>query len=104
MFVFSGEFGRQLKANGGLGTDHGRGNTVLLVGMPVNGGIYGDMFPEAELDRLDQPTPDIEGRTDVDALFAELADWAVPGSSSGVFPGLQDARIESGVNLASLFV
>ncbi len=104
VFVFSGEFGRQLKANGGLGTDHGRGNTVLLVGMPVNGGIYGDMFPEAELDRLDQPTPDIEGRTDVDALFAELADWAVPGSSSSVFPGLQTARIESGVNLASLFV
>ncbi len=104
VFVFSGEFGRQLKANGGFGTDHGTGNTVLVIGMPVNGGVYGEMFPEEELDRLDQPTPDIDGRTDVDALFAELAEWVVPGSSPSVFPGLQNARVEQGVNLAGLFV
>jgi len=103
VFVFSGEFGRQLKGNGGNGTDHGKGNTVLLVGMPVSGGVYGEMFPTEELDRLDEPTPDIEGRTDLDALLAELCDWAEPGSSGQVFPDLAMARIEQGVNLSALF-
>ncbi|MBT3785231.1 DUF1501 domain-containing protein, partial [bacterium] len=32
VFVLGGEFGRQLKSNGGLGTDHGRGNSVLVIG------------------------------------------------------------------------
>ena len=103
VFVFSGEFGRQLKGNGGNGTDHGRGNTVLIVGNPVSGGIYGDMFPAAELDRLDEPTPDIEGKTDLDAVLAELCDWATPGSSGVVFPDLATAAVEQGVNLAALF-
>ncbi|MCZ6856206.1 MAG: DUF1501 domain-containing protein [Gammaproteobacteria bacterium] len=102
VFAFSGEFGRQLKANGGNGTDHGLGNTVLLVGLSVNGGVYGEMFPPEELDRLDEPTPDIEGRTALDAVFAELAEWAVPGSSAQVFPGLAGAPVESGVNLTAL--
>ena len=102
VFVFSGEFGRQLKSNGGLGTDHGRGNSVLLVGLPVNGGVYGEMFPADELSRLAEPSPDIVGRTDVDSVFAALADWVEPGSSSAVFPGIVDARIEQGVNLGSL--
>ncbi len=102
VFAFSGEFGRQLKSNGGNGTDHGLGNTVLLVGLPVTGGVYGEMFPPEELDRLGEPSPDVEGRTALDALFAELADWAVPGSSATVFPGLASAPVEAGVNLAAL--
>ncbi len=75
---------------------------VLLVGMPVRGGIYGEMFPVAELDRLAEPTPDIEGRTDVDALFAEIGDWVAPGSRNQVFPDAVTARTEQGVNLAAL--
>ncbi len=102
VFAFSGEFGRQLKGNGARGTDHGEGNKVLLVGLPVNGGVYGEMFPAGELDRLDEPTPDIDGRTDLDAVFASLCDWAAPGTSSQVFPDLANARIESGVNLSAL--
>lgn len=103
VFVFSGEFGRQLKSNGGNGTDHGKGNTVLLVGQPVSGGVYGELFPPGELDRLGEATPDIEGRTDVDALLAEICDWVTPGSSPQVFSDLAGARTESGVNLSALF-
>ena len=102
VFTFSGEFGRQLKGNGAKGTDHGKGNKVLLIGEPVNGGVYGEMFPPDELDRLGEPTPDIDGRTDLDALFANLCDWAAPGTASQVFPDLAGARIEQGVNLSAL--
>ena len=37
------EFGRRVAENGSAGTDHGRGNTVFLLGNAVNGGsFYGD--------------------------------------------------------------
>ena len=64
--------------------------------------VYGEMFPAEELPRLAEPSPDIVGRTDVDSIFAALADWVDPGSSSTVFPGIKDARIEQGVNLGVL--
>ena len=61
--------------------------------------LASEMFPADELSRLAEPSPDIVGRTDVDSVFAALADWVEPGSSSAVFPGIVDARIEQGVNL-----
>ena len=51
VFAFAGEFGRQIRANGDAGTDHGEGTYVILIGEGVNGGIYGDMYPEAELSK-----------------------------------------------------
>ncbi len=103
VLMFSGEFGRQLRANGDAGTDHGRGNCVLLVGLPVRGGIYGDLFPSAELARLDEPTPDIDGRTELDALLAPLVDYLAPGTASTVLPVHASASVEAGVTLSRLF-
>lgn len=102
-FVFAGEFGRQLKDNGGNGTDHGVGNAVILVGESVRGGVYGDMFPEAELARLDEPSPDITGLTGIDHAFGAMCEWVQSGSKGVVFPNSADAPLESGLNLGTLF-
>lgn len=73
VFVVAGEFGRQLKANGDNGCDHGKGNSMLVIGREVNGveadktsSVYGDMFPVAELNRLNESSPDIAGLTDAE--------------------------------------
>jgi uncharacterized protein (DUF1501 family) len=41
VLVLYTEFGRQLKENGSIGTDHGNGNMILVIGQPVKGGLYG---------------------------------------------------------------
>lgn len=102
MLVVNGEFGRQLVDNGGNGTDHGRGNDMLVIGEPVAGGLYGGKFPPGELSRLGVRGADIEGLTAIDHLFGRLADWLEPGSASEVFPGLEAAPLEPGLDLRGL--
>ena len=80
VFVLGGEFGRQLRANGDNGTDHGRGTSILIIGNGVRGGVYGDMFPEEELARLDDDSPDITGLTTIDTIYAKVCDWVQAGS------------------------
>ena len=103
VLVFAGEFGRQLRANGANGCDHGKGNYALVIGNAVNGGVYGDMFPQGELARLDTPSSDIDGLTDFDHILGSVADWVVPGSGDSVFPRRTIAAIEPGVNFSNLF-
>ncbi len=89
VFLFTGEFGRQLKSNGDNGTDHGRANTVLAIGGNVNGGVYGEMFPAIEAANdgsgkapYDYFNRDIEGRTSFDAVFKKVADWVNNGNDT----------------------
>lgn len=103
VFCFQGEFGRQLMANGENGTDHGRANSVLLIGKNVRGGIYGDMFPQSEIARINSPSADIQGRTTIDHVYGALCDWAQPGAGDIVFPNRVNSRLESGVSLNGLF-
>jgi len=103
VLCFQGEFGRQLMANGENGTDHGSGNSVILVGQNVRGGIYGDMFPEDELSRLNRPSADIRGLTAIDHVYGELCDWALPGAGDVVFPNRGSENSESGIRLDRLF-
>jgi len=115
VFSFCGEFGRQIRDNGRGGTDHGAGNLMLMVGSNVRGGIYGEMFPDAELAKYDLPenqTPEIEKLTDIDYLFASVCDWVEPNSGNIVFPRIGDTSLptedqairESGINFSNMFV
>ena len=99
VFMFSTDFGRQIKANGTNGTDHGNGNYSILVGKSINGGLtHGEMFPDREAnpehpDNIGKVIPfqkqgaDILGRTSAKRILYEATNWAHPGIASSVVPG-----------------
>ena len=99
IYVFSGEFGRQLKSNGAGGTEHGNGNTILVYGDQVNGGIYGELFPDSEIELMQDWNQHIEGKTSFERVFAAITEWALPGSSLSIFPSHNQRSIESGNEL-----
>jgi len=98
VFVFNGEFGRQLSSNSGLGTDHGRGNSVLLVGKALKGKILGEMFPQSEIPRFEKISSDIEGKTEITQLYAKVCEW-MGADASRVLPDYQNQIVEDGVDL-----
>lgn len=114
VFTIAGEFGRQLRSNGDRGTDHGRGNLVLVIGDSVKGGIYGDLFPMEEIttkinaqNSYEAFNRDIKGKTALDRVFGAVSDWVGESDATGdaVFPGRAASELESGVTLTrnSLF-
>lgn len=109
VLTLAGEFGRQLASNGDNGTDHGRGGMVIIIGNHVQGGVYGNMFPDSELTPVNHFTrgwgDDTEGLTSFEPIFGAVADW-VAGANTGnaIFPNRSSAMVESGVNLNTLFV
>jgi len=119
VFVFTSDFGRQLRANGSAGTDHGKGSYMILVGPSVNGGVYGDMFPDSEITAdgggsipFETQGADITGLTSFERVLAEVCNWVEPGSGTQVFPNtaFNDLNIypngpilEPGVDLTTLF-
>ena len=99
IIVIGGEFGRQLRANGDLGTDHGRGNNVIVIGRGIRGEIYGDMFPDDEIERyMNGRSADIIGRTSIEHIFGAASDWMQAGAGDMVFPNRASAAIEDGVS------
>ena len=101
VFVIAGEFGRQLRSNGDSGTDHGRGNYVILIGNPVLGGVYGNMFPDSEIANFSSFNKDTVGLTSLQQILGKVCDWH-SGSGNIVFPGYATTAIEPGLNLAGL--
>lgn len=101
VFTFASDFGRQLRANGTAGTDHGSGTYTLVLGAPVRGGVYGALFPgrEAVKDEdgripLQTGGADILGLTSTERVFAGVCEWCEPGVAEQVFPGAGEAPIE----------
>ena len=76
---------------------------MLVIGESVRGGVYGEMFPQAELERLADHSPHITGRTAIEQVFGAVCDWVQPGSADTVFPDRSAAPMEPGVNLGGLF-
>lgn len=84
---------------------------MIFFGRAVNGGTYGEMFPESEIEggvgksRYDQPGADIEGRTSFEHILAAACDWTAPGTGPIVFPNVATGNppIEPGVDLSRLF-
>lgn len=104
------DFGRQLRANGDRGTDHGRGLYSIVAGYDVRGGVYGDMFPEREavedgggVTPFQKSGADILGLTSTERILAEACEWLQAGSSAGVFPNAASSEIESPGMLDNLF-
>ena len=102
VFVIGGEFGRQLKSNGNEGNDHGRGNTMLVIGGKVKGGLYGELFPSSELDKLDVKNKDIEGLTSMFKVYAEILNWQEADLGKKVFANLDNQAVEKDVDLTTL--
>ncbi len=113
VFHFTSDFGRQLMANGSNGTDHGRGSYTIMVGRPLQGGTFGDIFPQREAlpDPQDSQgrTPyeisgrDIKGLTSLEHIWAEHCEWLQAGTGGIMFPGAAASPIEAGVSFASLY-
>ena len=70
--VVMSEFGRRVAENSGLGTDHGRGGAMLLLGgLSVAGGKVHGVWPGLAPEHLDGPG-DLKVTTDYRAVLAEV--------------------------------
>jgi len=100
-----GEFGRTLVANGDNGLEHGIGNSMLVIGKQVSGGVYGELFPDSEVTDGHYATvnPAIRGLTSYKQVLGTLCEKMRPGSGEAVIPGWNTTALESGVSLGGLF-
>lgn len=72
VLITMSEFGRTARENGSRGTDHGHGNSMLVLGNGVNGGkVYGD-WKGLKPDQLNDGR-DLAVTTDFRDVFAEAA-------------------------------
>lgn len=84
--VTMSEFGRRVAENGSGGTDHGRGNAMLLLGGSVAGGAVHGSWPGLAADAL--VDGDLAAVNDYRDVVAEIAQAQLGiGSLDSVFPG-----------------
>ena len=87
--IVMSEFGRRVQENGGLGTDHGHGNMMMLMG----GGIQGDQvfsrWPGLQPDQLVGPG-DLDITTDYREILGEIIGRRLNNPLvDQVFPGFE---------------
>jgi uncharacterized protein (DUF1501 family) len=78
--VFS-EFGRRNFENGSGGTDHGDGQTMMVLGGAVNGGSYGSMLTDADIRDHDSMPMEVDFRS----VFGEVIDKHLGHASDAIF-------------------
>ncbi len=90
MVMTFSEFGRTVKQNGSLGTDHGAGAPLILFGRGVNGGFFGDQPDLSRLNRFDDPEFGIDYRS---VYHEVIRDWfGLPESS---IPGILEGPVDN---------
>lgn len=83
------EFGRRFWQNGDLGTDHGHGNVMMLLGGNVNGGLHGT-WPGLAPDQLFEGD-DLAVTTDYRRILSEVLIRRMGNNKLGtIFPGYSD--------------
>jgi uncharacterized protein (DUF1501 family) len=96
VLVAATEFGRTVRQNGTLGTDHGHGSVAFVLGGRVNGGKIHGRWPGLDDDRLFEGR-DLAVTTDLRAVLAAVARAQLgatdvprlfPGYAGPVLPGL----------------
>jgi uncharacterized protein (DUF1501 family) len=80
------EFGRRVAENSGLGTDHGRASSWLLLGGGVSGGRVFARWPGCAPDKLEAPG-DLKVTTDYRDVLSELVTKRLGGDGRALFPG-----------------
>jgi uncharacterized protein (DUF1501 family) len=87
--VTMSEFGRRVLENASGGTDHGHGNSMLVLGGGVNGGkVYGS-WPGLAPEQLASPG-DLQVTTDFRTVLSEIVDRRLLNSNlAQVFPDFQ---------------
>jgi len=108
--LLAGEFGRKLRANEARGTDHGIGNSVLVIGKAVRGGLYGSMFPQSEVgggtDNVygyENSGGEIRGLTALEHVYGVIAEHIQQGIGTAVSPRMNSVMVESAGLLTNLF-
>ncbi len=85
--VVMSEFGRRLRSNASGGTDHGRGNVMMVLGPQARGGRMLGRWPGLTNDVLEEGA-DLAVTTDYRSVLAELmVGHMKAGDLSTVFPG-----------------
>jgi len=96
VLVAATEFGRTVRQNGALGTDHGHGSVAFVLGGKVNGGKIHGRWPGLRDDQLFEGR-DLAVTTDLRSVLASAAQSQLgatdlgklfPGFSGGALPGL----------------
>ena len=81
------EFGRRLQENGGLGTDHGHGNMMMLMGGGIRGSQVYAVWPGLQPEQLDGPG-DLAITTDYRDVLGEVIRGRLNNPQlEAVFPG-----------------
>ena len=81
MLAYS-EFGRRVRANASLGTDHGTSGPVFVLDTRVNGGFYGDQPSLTDL-----TDGDLKTTTDFRAVYGEVLDLALGADPGQILGG-----------------
>ncbi len=85
--VVMSEFGRRLRSNASGGTDHGRGNVMMVLGPQAKGGRMLGRWPGLANDMLEEGA-DLAVTTDYRSVLAELMSGHMKAADlSTVFPG-----------------
>ena len=85
--VVMSEFGRRLRSNTGGGTDHGRGNVMMVLGPQAKGGRMLGRWPGIAAEALEEGA-DLAVATDYRSVLSEILTGHMGLASAGdVFPG-----------------
>jgi uncharacterized protein (DUF1501 family) len=79
------EFGRRVAENASLGTDHGRGSVMFVLGAAAQGGAVRARWPGLENGLLEGPG-DVPVTTDYRDVLTPLLEWHGAPAGSSVFP------------------